>query len=101
MWAFGSNREGQLGEASLGDQSAIPTLVLGPGSQHRDAGLLQPAVGIAAGARHSCVVNTLGQCVAWGWSLYGEWVAVPGGGGGGSIGWVRKASLGQRGLWYR
>ncbi len=72
MWAFGSNREGQLGDPGAGPAAAAPLLVLGPGSAHRDSGLLQPAVGIAAGARHSCVVNALGQCLAWGWSLYGE-----------------------------
>ena len=55
----------------VGESAAQPQLVLGPGSQHRDAGLLQPAVAVAAGARHSAVVNALGQCIAWGWSLYG------------------------------
>lgn len=75
VWAFGSNREGQVGDASVAGEAPAPVLVLGPGSHHREAGMLQPAVAVAAGARHSVVVNALGQCLAWGWSLYGEWLA--------------------------
>ncbi|KAL4458425.1 hypothetical protein ABPG75_013290 [Micractinium tetrahymenae] len=71
VYAWGSNAEGQLGDGTT-HSSAAPVLVAGPGSGARDAGLLQPATGIAAGARHSLAVNALGQCVAWGWGLHGQ-----------------------------
>lgn len=62
----------QIGDPSVQGEAGAPVLLLGPGSNQRDSGLQQPAIGIAAGARHSVVVNSLGQCITWGWSLYGE-----------------------------
>lgn len=72
LWALGSNREGQLGVASAGKESDKPLLMLGPGSGHSDAALTQPVVAVAAGARHSAALNAAGQCLCWGWELYGE-----------------------------
>lgn len=72
VFAWGSNAEGQLGSGSAGGASAAPVLVAGPSCGARDAALLSPATAIAAGARHSVAVNSLGQCLAWGWSLHGQ-----------------------------
>ena len=71
MYAWGNNQEGQLGDSSAAS-SAVPLLAAGPSSQQRDGGLLQPITAIACGARHSVAVNTLGQCLAWGWNLHGQ-----------------------------
>lgn len=71
VYAWGSNAEGQLGDGTTNASSA-PVLVSGPGSGARDAGLLQPATAVAAGARHSLATNALGQCLAWGWGLHGQ-----------------------------
>lgn len=71
VYAWGANREGQLGTGSTTDSTA-PVLVLGPSSKHREATLSRPFTAIAAGARHSVAVNDQGAVVAWGWNLHGQ-----------------------------
>jgi len=71
LYAFGSNREGQLGLGTecIGQERKSPVLVLGPGTSAKDGA---PIVAVAAGARHSMAVNAQGQSLAWGWSLHGQ-----------------------------
>lgn len=66
VYAFGSNREGQLGADTGGRDAPSPLAVLGP------ARGTPPAAAVAAGARHSAAVDAAGRCLAWGWSLHGQ-----------------------------
>jgi hypothetical protein len=76
VFAWGSNREGQLGAPGVGAASKEPVLVLGPGSgRHGDA----VVTAIAAGARHSLALDAAGRCLAWGWALHGQCGAPAGG----------------------
>lgn len=67
VYAFGSNREGQLGTSTGGTERGPDASVVAVG----------PAVGtaaikaIAAGARHSLAITESGQVLGWGWSLHG------------------------------
>lgn len=72
VFAWGSNAEGQLGNGAAGGASAEPVAVAGPASGAADASVAAPVAAIAAGARHSVAVSSLGQCLAWGWSLHGQ-----------------------------
>ncbi len=72
VFAWGSNAEGQLGNGATGGASAEPVAVAGPASGAADASVAAPVATIAAGARHSVAVSSLGQCLAWGWSLHGQ-----------------------------
>ncbi len=65
-YAFGSNREGQLGNPTAGAESNKPVLAAGPG-----AGTDAITV-IAAGARHSVALTASGSILSWGCSLRGE-----------------------------
>lgn len=65
-YAFGSNREGQLGSPSVGSESTKPVVVAGPGAG------TDPIIAIAAGARHSVALTANGSLLSWGCSLHGE-----------------------------
>jgi alpha-tubulin suppressor-like RCC1 family protein len=65
-YAFGSNREVQLGSPSAGSESTKPILVAGPGAG------TDPIAAIAAGARHSVALTASGSILSWGCSLHGE-----------------------------
>jgi alpha-tubulin suppressor-like RCC1 family protein len=70
LYAFGSNRDGQLGSLAAGPEATSPILILGP--SHTDPALATPITNIAAGARHNAVINASGQCLTWGCSLHGQ-----------------------------
>jgi alpha-tubulin suppressor-like RCC1 family protein len=65
-FAFGSNREGQLGSPSVESESSKPILVVGPGAG------TDSIIAIAAGARHSVALTSTGSILSWGCSLHGE-----------------------------
>ena len=68
LYAFGDNREGQLGRATnSGTEQPNPTpaLVILPGQSG-------PVTQIAAGADHSLVLTSSGQLYAFGDNFYGE-----------------------------
>jgi len=67
LYAFGSNKYGQLGiAANSGTEAptATPTLVTVPASS--------PVVGAAAGGLHSLVVTAAGEVFGFGWNGYGQ-----------------------------
>lgn len=69
---WGSNREGQLGDGVVKQQSGISRVV----------GLPKPARQIAAGARHTCAVLTDGSAACWGEGDFGklgdgQWLSSP------------------------
>ena len=62
VWAFGNNFYGQLGNGSIENVNATPTIVKN-----------LPAVqAIGAGSGHSVVLLSDGTARAWGWNFYGQ-----------------------------
>lgn len=75
LYAFGSNRDGQLGSLTAVPEASSPVLILGPGlrrSINDNPALASPITTISAGARHNAVINASGQCLTWGCSLHGQ-----------------------------
>ncbi len=62
VWAWGNNFYGQLGNGSVENLDATPTIVAG----------LPNAKAIGAGAGHSVALLTDGTAKAWGWNFYGQ-----------------------------
>ena len=82
VYAFGSNRDGQLGvppsACALG-AAATPALVGFRGTARRDASVERasaaPCTSVSAvscGARHTACVTSFGDLVTWGWNAYGQ-----------------------------
>lgn len=70
VYAFGDNREHQLGiqsnDGGVNNASILPKLVLGPSSN-------SPHItAVACGSRHSLAIDSNGRCYAWGWSIHGQ-----------------------------
>jgi alpha-tubulin suppressor-like RCC1 family protein len=61
VWAWGYNKDGQLGDGSNTDRSS-PVQVKGPGG----TGFLTEVVSISAGHRHSLAIKSDGTVWAWG-----------------------------------
>ena len=83
VYAFGSNRDGQLGVPSsacaLGAATATPALVEFPWDDERSAERRSlsaaPCTSVSAvscGARHTACVTACGDLVAWGWNAHGQ-----------------------------
>ena len=62
VWAFGNNFYGQLGNGSIENVNATPTIV-------RNLPIVQA---IGAGGGHSVVLLNDGTARAWGWNFYGQ-----------------------------
>ncbi|HXW39021.1 MAG TPA: MBG domain-containing protein, partial [Acidimicrobiales bacterium] len=61
--AWGSNRQGQLGDGST-DDADVPVSVAAPGGTVFSA--------VAAGSSHSLALTTTGQVLAWGSDVFGQ-----------------------------
>lgn len=66
VYAFGSNREGQIGVPGAGEHADKPVLAMGPSAGG------EAVTVVAAGARHSLTVGASGRVYAWGCSLHGQ-----------------------------
>jgi alpha-tubulin suppressor-like RCC1 family protein len=84
VYAFGSNRDGQLGVPSsacaLGAATATPELVEFPWDDERRVERRAQSVAprassvsaVSCGARHTACVTSRGELVVWGWNAYGQ-----------------------------
>ena len=59
LWAWGSNREGQIGDGTTVNR---PTPVK----------VMDEVIAVSAGHRHTMVIRTDGSLWAWGWNEYGQ-----------------------------